>query len=65
MKWIPYWVAAVLALAGGVFLLQGLSVLPSRVMYGRPEWVVIGAAMVIVGVALVAVTYWRTARAKP
>ncbi|MBI1802612.1 MAG: hypothetical protein HYR71_13385, partial [Chloroflexi bacterium] len=45
--------AAVLILAGGVFALQGLSFLPSRVMYGRQEWVVIGSAMVVAGGGLV------------
>lgn len=39
---------AVLTLIGGVvFALQGLRLLPSAVMYGRPEWVVIGAAAVL------------------
>ena len=40
-------------LAGGTFALQGLNILPgSSAMNGRPEWVVIGAAMVVAGVAL-------------
>ena len=33
--------------AGGVFALQGLRVLPSQVMYGRPEWVIVGSLMVV------------------
>lgn len=46
---------AVLAiLAGAVFALQGLRVLPSRVMYGEPAWIVIGAAMVAAGLAALA-----------
>ena len=41
-------VLAVLVLvAGAVFALQGLRVLPSAVMYGKPEWIVIGVSMVI------------------
>ena len=52
----------VLILAGGVFALQGLSLLPSRVMFGRQEWVVIGAAMVVVGVALGVLTLARARR---
>ena len=39
--------AAILLIAGAVFTLQGLRVLPSAVMYGKPEWIVIGAAMVV------------------
>ena len=32
-------------IAGTVFALQGLRVLPSRVMYGEPLWVIIGVVM--------------------
>ena len=53
MKWMMYVASAILILAGGVFALQGMRVLPSAVMYGKPEWIVIGAAMVIVGAALI------------
>lgn len=49
-------VSVILILAGGLFFLQGMSLLPSRVMYGKPEWVVIGGAMVVVGAALVVFT---------
>ena len=52
MKNALYVVAAILILAGGVFFLQGMQVLPSRIMYGKPEWVVIGAVMVVGGIAL-------------
>ncbi len=41
-------VAVAVLLAGAVFALQGLRVLPSRLMYGRPEWIVIGVALMIV-----------------
>lgn len=44
-------IVAVLAfLAGTVFALQGLRLLPSAVMYGRPEWVAIGGAMMLVSI---------------
>ncbi len=52
MKWILYVVSVILILSGGLFTLQGLSLVPSRVMYGKPEWVVIGGAMVVIGAAL-------------
>jgi hypothetical protein len=45
-------IAGILILAGGVFFLQGMRVLPSQVMYGKPEWVVIGAIMVLAGIVL-------------
>lgn len=38
---------AVVFLVGAVFALQGLRVLPSARMYGKPEWIVIGAAMMV------------------
>jgi hypothetical protein len=65
IKWLAYFVAIVLILAGALFALQGLRFLPSRVMYGRPEWVIIGGAMVAAGVALIAFTALRAARRRP
>jgi len=52
MKKSLYVVAAILILAGGIFFLQGIRVLPSALMYGKTEWVIIGAIMIVVGVAL-------------
>ena len=49
-------VAALLVIAGGVFFLQGLGLVPSRLMFGKPEWVVIGGLMVIAGIGIVV---WR------
>ena len=54
MKVVAYGIAVVVILSGAVFALQGLSLLPSRVMYGKPEWIVIGVAMVMGGIAALA-----------
>jgi hypothetical protein len=62
VKAILYGGAAILILSGAIFFLQGLRVLPSAVMYGKPEWVVIGAIMVVAGVALSAFVRLRNAR---
>ncbi|MSQ37371.1 MAG: hypothetical protein EXR61_03540 [Chloroflexi bacterium] len=51
-------VAVIVALAGAAFALQGLRVLPSRVMYGEPIWIVIGSAMVLAGIAVLS-RIWR------
>ncbi len=59
MKNVLYVVAGILILAGGVFFLQGMRILPSQVMYGKPEWIVIGAGMVVVGAAMGIVTRRR------
>jgi hypothetical protein len=46
-------IVAVLAmLAGGVFLFQGVGVIPGSFMTGRSEWAVIGAGLVAGGAAL-------------
>jgi len=45
-------IAALVLIAGAVFLLQGLRVLPSAVMYGKPEWIAIGGVMVVVSLAI-------------
>ncbi|MDE3112825.1 MAG: hypothetical protein KGN00_03015 [Chloroflexota bacterium] len=39
-------IAVVALIAGAVFALQGLRVLPSALMYGKPEWIVIGLVLV-------------------
>lgn len=44
--------AALLVLIGGVFALQGAGLLPSAVMHGKPEWLLIGIVMVAAGVFL-------------
>jgi len=59
MRLLTYVVAVILMLAGGVFALQGLRLLPSRVMYGQPEWIVIGAVMVVAALALAVYTRAR------
>ncbi|MFN2465784.1 MAG: hypothetical protein ABR598_05895 [Candidatus Dormibacteria bacterium] len=50
---IGYMVPAVLlVVAGGIFALQGAGFLPSAVMHGKPEWLVIGTIMVVAGLFL-------------
>ena len=44
--------AILLILVGGIFALQGAGFLPSAVMHGKPEWLVIGLVMVIAGLFL-------------
>ena len=48
-------VAGILIFAGGIFFLQGMRVLPSVLMYGKPEWIVIGAGMVVAGGAMLVI----------
>ena len=62
MNVIAYGFSVLIMLVGAGFALQGLRVLPSTVMYGKPEWVVIGGAMVLAGAALIVFTRMRGAR---
>ena len=62
MNVIAYGFSVLIMVVGTLFALQGLRFLPSQVMYGRPEWVVIGGAMVLAGAALIVFTRLRGAR---
>ena len=51
---IPMIIAGVLlVLMGGVWILQGINVLPGSFMTGQTKWAVIGAITVLVGIVLV------------
>ena len=45
-------IGILLILAGGIFFLQGINVLPGSFMTGDPQWAVNGALMVLVGLGL-------------
>lgn len=53
-------VAVLLILGGGVWVLQGLSILPGSFMSGDPQWAVNGAITAAVGIAL----FWFFSRKK-
>ena len=52
--------AILLILAGGVWTLQGLSILPGTFMRGNPQWVINGIITVLVGAGL----FWFANRKK-
>jgi len=54
-------VAVVALLAGAVFFLQGIGVIPGSFMTGRSEWAVIGAALVAGAAAL----FWLSGMVGP
>ncbi len=54
--------AAILALLGSVFALQGIGVLPGSVMTGDPKWAAIGTLMVMAAALLIWSAYRRSAR---
>ena len=44
--------AVILILAGGVFFLQGINILPGSFMSGNPQWVINGVILMVVGLGL-------------
>jgi hypothetical protein len=47
-----------LGLSGGVWVLQGLNVLPGSAMSGNPQWVINGMICIVIGAAL----FWFAGR---
>lgn len=43
---------ALCVLMGGVWILQGVNVLPGSFMTGQPKWAIYGALLAAVGIAL-------------
>ena len=52
--------AVLLIASGGVWLLQGLNLLPGTFMRGNPQWVINGAITAIIGAGL----FWFVSRKK-
>jgi hypothetical protein len=45
--------SVMLILAGGVFFLQGINILPGSFMTGEPQWAVNGGILIVVGISLI------------
>jgi hypothetical protein len=60
MRFFVYAVSILLILAGGVFFLQGINVLPGSFMTGDPQWAINGALLIAVGLGLMVWAYRRT-----
>lgn len=52
MKWALTIVGVVLILMGGVWILQGLNVLPIGFMAGQMQYALLGAILVVIGIGL-------------
>jgi len=52
--------AILLMLAGGIWFLQGVNILPGSYMTGNPQWTINGAITVLIGVGL----FWFANRKK-
>jgi uncharacterized membrane protein HdeD (DUF308 family) len=53
MRIVLYVAGVVCVLVGGVWILQGINVLPGSFMTGQTKWAVYGVGMFVAGVALV------------
>ena len=53
MRYVLLVVGGLIILMGGVWLLQGIGILPGSFMTGQPFWAVMGAIFVAVGGLLV------------
>jgi hypothetical protein len=51
-------IAVMMVIVGGIWILQGINVLPGSFMTGRMEWAWRGGALAIVGVGL----FWLARR---
>ena len=49
MRYVLLVVGGLMALVGGVWLLQGVGVLPGSFMTGQTFWAVVGALILVVG----------------
>jgi len=45
-------VSILLILAGGIFFLQGINVLPGSYMTGDPQWAINGGVMIVIALGL-------------
>jgi uncharacterized membrane protein HdeD (DUF308 family) len=52
MRMLVTIVGVVLVLMGGVWILQGINVLPGSFMTGQTKWAVYGAVAIVAGIVL-------------
>jgi hypothetical protein len=60
MGWLKAIVGVVCVLLGGVWIGQGVGILPGSIMSGQIMWAIIGLVLVVVGLWLI----WTFARAR-
>ena len=53
MKMLLNVVGGLLILAGAVWVLQGVNILPGSFMTGDPQWTINGAITIVIGIGLI------------
>jgi len=59
MKIVLNVIGVILILAGGVWFLQGINVLPGSFMTGQTQWAINGGILIVVGAGLL---WWANRR---
>lgn len=65
MKWILTVVGVLLVLIGGVWVLQGIGVLPGSFMSGQIQWAYNGAIAAAIGIGTLLFAHWPRRKAPP
>jgi hypothetical protein len=65
MRTVGKVLGAVMVLSGGVWILQGINLLPGSFMTGDPRWAVRGLVLAVLGVILFVVASRRRPRSTP
>ena len=60
MKFVVLFIGGLLMLAGGIWFLQGINILPGSFMTGNPQWAINGGIAFVAGIAL----FWYASRKK-
>ena len=53
MRKLFYVIGGLLILAGAVWVLQGVNILPGSFMTGDPQWTINGAITIVIGIGLI------------
>ena len=65
MKWALNIVGVLLILAGGVWILQGVGILPGSFMSGQMQWAFNGSVAALIGIGLLVFANWPRKNAPP
>lgn len=64
-RWVWIAVGLLVAVMGAVFTLQGVGTIKGSAMTGTTLWTVLGPVIVVIGIAVAALGWWRGGRRRP
>ena len=65
MRWVLTILGVLIVLAGAVWILQGINILPGSYMSGQPQWAINGTIADVIGLALIVFANWPRKKAPP